>query len=167
VNKTITGTFSFKVYRNVDNHQVLITQGDFYKLSYVTSLPPANNTDTMQASIDGTNWVGQSITAEAVSTQLAISGSALNGSLAVSLIMPLNIAPGSYTLDYSGGIYVGLYNPTSTVALASSSGTLVILENNPTTQRVRGNFQFQATDPLGQGNPSHQLSNGYFSIQYN
>ena len=167
VNKTITGVFSFKVYRNVDKHQVLITQGGFYKLSYVSSLPPANGTDTMWASIDGTNWSAQSITASAVTTQLAISGSELNGSQAVSLIMPLNIIPGSYSLDYSGGMYIGLYNPTPTTALASSSGTLVILQNNPTTQRISGNFQFQASDPLGLGNPSHQLSNGYFSVQYN
>jgi uncharacterized protein DUF6252 len=167
VNKTITGVFSFKVYRNMDKQQVQITQGGFYKLSYVTSLPPASSTDTMVALIDGMNWTAQSITAEAVSTQLAISGSALSGTQAVSLIMPLNIAPGSYTLNYTGGVYIGLYNPISTVSLASTSGTLVILGNNSTTQRINGNFQFQATDPLGLGNPSHNLTNGYFSVQYN
>jgi Family of unknown function (DUF6252) len=166
VNKTITGVFSLKVFRNLDNRQVIITQGGFYKLSYTSSLPPSSSADTMLALIDGANWAGQSITAEAVGSQLAISGSELNGSQTVSLIMPLNIAPGSYTLNYTGGTYIGLYNPTPTIPLASTSGTLTILQNNSATQQVSGNFQFQATDPLGNGNSPHQISSGYFSVQY-
>ena len=167
VNKTITGTFSFKTYRDYDQHQVTITQGNFYKLSYVTSLPPAANGDTINASIDGTNWSGQSITAAAVGSQLAISGSELNGTQAISLIMPLNVAPGSYPLDYTGGTYIGLYNPLSTSSFASSSGTLVILSNNPSTRQVSGNFQFLATDISGAGSTTHQVSNGYFDVRYN
>jgi hypothetical protein len=165
VNKTISGTFSFKVYRDIDNHQKTITEGVFYKLPYVSSLPPASSLDTMWAFIDGTNWKAQSIIATALAPQLAITGSALNGSQSIGLIMPLDIQPGNYSFDYTAFTYIAIYNPTATTSRLSSSGTLVILENNPVTQRVRGNFQFRASEPL---NPSieNQISGGYFSVKY-
>jgi hypothetical protein len=59
-----------------------------------------------------------------------------------------------------------LYNPTATISRLSTSGTLEILENDPTTKRIRGNFQFQADEPL---NPAikNQITGGYFSVEYN
>ena len=166
VNKTISGTFSFKVYRDIDKQQKVITQGVFYKLSYSTSLPASNSTDTLETLIDGAAWSARSIIASAIATQLGITGSDLNGNRAVSLIIPLYVAPGSYTLDYTGNTYIALYNPVPTIALAATNGTLQIIENDSTTKRVRGNFQFEATDPLGLGNTPHNLTGGYFSVQY-
>jgi hypothetical protein len=121
--------------------------------------------DTMRAFIDGVSWVGQSIVASSLDPQLAISGSALNGSQSISLVMPLNIIPGTYDLDYTGLTYIAIYNPTAATSRLSSSGTLVILENNSGNRRVRGNFQFQAFEPL---NPAlrNQITSGYFSIVY-
>ncbi|HLZ16647.1 MAG TPA: DUF6252 family protein [Cyclobacteriaceae bacterium] len=165
VNKTITGVFSFKVFRDIDKRQKVITQGVFYKLPYVSSLPPSNGTDTMTATIDGAPWVGQSISAVALTGQIAISGSKLDGTQAVTLVMPQNITPGSYALDFTGLTYIGLYNPTPTSAFASSMGTLVILDNNASTSRIKGNFNFQAADPIGTNLP-HVVAQGYFSVQY-
>lgn len=168
VNKTISGTFSLKVYREIDRRQKQISQGVFNQVPYATSLPPARSTDTMRASIDGSTWIAKSIMASALSGQLTISGSGLDGSLSVNLLMPQNISPGSYTLNISGLRYVGLYEPTPTIVLASSGGTLVILENDPVTRRVRGNFRFQATESLGAPtNRTNQITNGYFSVKYN
>ena len=166
VHKTITGTFSFKVYRDLDGHQKVITNGVFYKLPYSNTLPAANGTDTLQARIDGTDWSGKSISAESISGQLAISGSLLDGSQSVSLVMPADITKGTYPLDFTGLTYIGLYSPTPRSLLASTTGTLTILENNTTTQRIRGNFQFTAADPLGLQTTQHKLTNGYFSVSY-
>jgi hypothetical protein len=166
-NQTISGTFSFKLYRDIDGHQKTVKNGVFNKLPYISSLPPAGNGDTLTANIDGVNWSAESILASALSNQLIISGSALDGSKSVELVMPLDILPGSYTLDYRGLTYYGLYNPVTTVGLASAAGNLTILANESSIHRVRGTFQFQAIDPLGLGNPPHQLNNGYFSVTYN
>lgn len=167
VNKTISGTFSFKVYRDIDNHQKTITEGVFYKLSYTSTLPPANDgVDTMRAVINGVSWGAQSIVATAFSPQLVINGSLLNGSQAIGLIMPFNIAPGDYTFDFFGLTYIGTYIPTATSSRVSSGGTLTILENDPSTQRVRGNFQFPAQDPQTLVITDH-ITAGYFSVKYN
>ena len=85
VNKTISGTFSFKVFRDVDGKQRKITQGVFYKLSYVSSLPTANGTDTLTATIDGNQWSAASIEGVALSSQLVLTGSLLNGNQTISL----------------------------------------------------------------------------------
>lgn len=166
VNHTISGTFSFKVYRDIDNHQKTITAGVFYKLPFATTLPPAGDQDTMKAVIDGANWKAASIIAQSLAPQLAINGSALNGSQSISLIMPLDVQPGTYTFDVTGLTYIAIYMPSATISRVSTSGTLNILENDPTTRRVRGNFQFQADEPL---NPAIQnlISAGYFSVKYN
>ena len=113
VNKTISGTFSFKVYRDIDKQQKVITQGVFYKLPYSSSLPASNSTDTVTAQIDGVSWTAaRASRPPRFPAQLGITGSDLNGNQAVSLVMPVNIAPGSYTLDYTTGTYFGLYNPS-------------------------------------------------------
>jgi hypothetical protein len=167
-NQTISGTFSFKLYRDIDGHQKTVKNGIFSKLPYASSLPPANTGDTITASIDGVAWSGESIVAASFSGQITINGSNLNASQAVGLVMPQNVTPGaSYTLDYTGFTHFGLYYPLPTVGLASSSGTLTILENNSVTHRIRGNFSFKAVNPQKPTDLTHQLTNGYFSVQYN
>jgi len=167
INKTLSGTFSFKVYRDIDHRQKNITNGVFYKLPYLSSLPPVSSKDTLYAKIDANNWVGQSIVATAFSNLLSINGSNLDGSQSVSLIMPADITPGTYQLAYPQTTYIGAYNPQAGISLISTNGSLEILENNSTTRRVRGNFHYLAADANNMGYTSHQLSNGYFSIQYN
>lgn len=165
VNKTITGTFSFKVFRDIDNQQKTITEGVFYKLPYVSSLPPSTDKDTMQAQIDGVSWKAASIIATALAPYLAINGSALNGAQSISLSMPLAVQPGTYVIDPAGLTYLGIYNPTAATSEVATSGTLTILENDASTHRVRGNFQFQAEQPLPP--MQSQITGGYFSVLYN
>lgn len=167
VNRTITGTFAFKVYRDIDHHQKTITEGVFYKLPYTGTLPPADNSvDTMRAVIDGVSWKAQSIVASALSLQLVLNGSALNGSQSISLIMPVDVRPGSYAIDPTGLVYIAVYLPTVNTSRLGTSGTLEILENDAGTQRVRGNFNFVAPEPLDQTIQNH-ITSGYFSVKYN
>ena len=165
IKQTISGTFYFKLFRDIDSHQKVITSGVFYKLSYVNSLPPASSTDTLQVSIDGSKWKAESIDAQILSGQLGITGSLTTGLQTVGLIMPTLTMPGSYSLVYTRGAgYAGLYNPTPTLFLTSASGTLTVLDNSIRTHRIRGNFQFVTADPLG--GPAHSLTNGFFSVSY-
>jgi hypothetical protein len=167
VNRTITGTFAFKVYRDIDHHQKTITEGVFYKLPYASTLPPADNSvDTMRAVIDGVSWKAQSIIATNFSPQLVINGSALNGSQSISLIMPLDVRPGSYAIDPTGLVYIAVYIPSVNISRVGSGGTLEILENDAGTQRVRGNFNFVAPEPLDPTTQNH-ITSGYFSVKYN
>jgi len=169
VNHTISGTFSFNVYRDIDSKQLQFTNGVFRKLPYTSALPPASDNDTLKAAIDGGNWVAQSIDAAVVSSQLIINGSNLSATQYIGLSMPANIVPGQYTLDYRGYTYYAAYVPSPNVALASSEGTLEILENDVANRRIRGNFTFKAvdpTDPQGLSTPPRQVTNGFFAVTY-
>lgn len=57
VNKTISGTFSIKVYRAVDLSQKIISEGVFTNIPYDTQpIPPANSTDTFRVKVDGADF---------------------------------------------------------------------------------------------------------------
>lgn len=171
VNKTISGTFQFNGYNMGTGSKKGITEGVFNKLPYANMLPPASSTDTFTATINGAAWVAKSIS-NAVTTidtsstlQLIIQGSQLDGTQLLALFIPMNVGPGTYPLDFSGGFYYGAYSPDLTTFMVSqNNGTVTILENNSTTRRIRANFSFIATSLIG--NQSAQITNGYFSVGY-
>lgn len=169
VKKTISGTFAFKVFREMDGAGKTITAGSFTNLTYSTTLPPSSAKDTFRVKIDGTSWTPTSITGMAVPVlnQIAVNATTSTGSKTVGLVFPANIAPGSYTLDFFGTTYIGLYNPDTdpTHSKSSVSGTLQILEHNTTTRRIRGNFNFRGEELL---NPQTfaNITEGYFSVTY-
>jgi len=167
IHQTITGTFSFTVFRNVDGKQKTITDGIFYQLPYNSTLPPSSTVDTMTADIDGQHWAAKSILSSTLSNVMVLNGSFLDGTQSVSLLMPQNIvAGGPYTLDYTGFTYYGFYSPQVSGGYASTTGHLTILQNDLTNKRIRGNFDFNAADPTGQSSQTHQLTNGFFSVGY-
>jgi len=132
------------------------------------SIPVVSSADTMLATVNGSGWVAQTISASAFSGQIEITGSSLTGPPAVSLTMASTASPGApYAFGSTGSPYTGIYLPTTTGFLQSTSGQLTILENDSVTRRVRGNFQFLATDPTGQTADSAELTLGYFSVQHN
>lgn len=170
-NKTISGTFQFKLFREEDSAQKVITEGVFENLKYETTLPPASSTDTFTVKIDGADWKAVSIfsTYTALTNQIAIAGNNADATKTVGLTVPADItAAGSpYTLDFWGLTYIGLYNSSPTLALASESGTLTILEHNTTTRRIRGNFDFKASEIIPSTPPKvANLTSGYFSVKY-
>jgi hypothetical protein len=164
INHTITGTFSLNVYRDFDGKQKKLTDGVFYKLPYSSTLSEANKGDTIKAVLDGQNWAGRSIIASALSNSLVISGSALNGTQTVSLFMPVDAPVGDHPLNFFSLDYSAVYAPVLNTAYFASTGNLTILENNPVTRRIRGNFNFTASD--GSGQQTYEVTNGYFSVQY-
>lgn len=172
-NKRISGTFSFRVFRQMDGAQRTLTEGSFTNLPYVTTLPPSNSTDTFRVKIAGTLWVPPVIlgsktpAAPPLTSQLVVTGTSSDATKSVGIFMPDGIAPGNYTFDLFGATYIGLYNPDTDPnhSQASMSGTLTILSNNTTTRRIRGNFNFHAEALL---NPllNTELTEGYFSVKY-
>ena len=172
-NKRISGTFSFRVFRQADGAQRTLTEGSFTNLPYATTLPPGAATDTFRVKIAGTLWVpptvfaSQTPAAPQLSPQIAITGTSTDGTKSVGMFMPATITPGSYTFDIFGGVYLGLYNPDTDPnhSQGAMTGTLTILSHNTSTRRIRGNFAFHAQALL---NPalSTELTEGYFSVNY-
>jgi hypothetical protein len=167
--KTISGTFQFKLFREEDSTQKVITEGVFEDLVYETTLPPSSSTDTFTVKIDGTDWKGESIfgTYVDLTKQIMIVANNSTATKTVGLTIPSNITPGSYTLDFWGLTYIGLYNPSQSLSLASESGTLKVLEHNTVTKRIRGTFDFKASELVPTNPPKvATLTNGYFSVKY-
>lgn len=166
--KTISGTFSFKLYRDVDNAAKTVTEGSFTNLTYSTSLPPSAATDTFKVKIDGTLYTPPTVVSSRLSMFSQITVTGTNGTKAVGLVFPDNITPGSYTLDLLGATYTALYNPDADPLKAKGavSGTLTILEHNTGTKRIRGNFNFRGEELLNPANFA-LLTEGYFSVKYN
>lgn len=168
-NKKISGTFSFKVFRQMDNAQKTITEGSFTNLSYSTSLPPSSVSDTFRVKIDGVSFTPASVSGFFVSltNQISIVANNAAATKTVGVIFPSNIIPGSYTFDFFGGTYIGQYNPDTNPmhSTASVSGTLTILEHNTATKRVRANFNFRAEELLNSANAA-TLTEGYLSVKY-
>ncbi len=131
------------------------------------STPVVSSADTMRATINGTPWVAQTVTAPVISafsiSNIAITGSGAAGPPAVSLNIPASLAVGG-PYDFTANGVSGIYLPTATTLSLFSTGQITILENDSTTQRIRGNFQFVATDPGMMGSAS--LTLGYFSVKY-
>jgi uncharacterized protein DUF6252 len=167
VNKTISGNFQCKVFRNMDSHQQIITAGIFSQIPYVVDLPLAALGDTFLVKIDGVEWIPPSNGASITNSGLTVAGSERDASKNVGLLMPINIPPGTYKLDYSAGVIFGEYSPNATTLLISdTSGRVTIIENNTLARRIRGNFQFIARDLLGSTPDSATISEGYFSLGY-
>lgn len=167
--KTISGTFSFKLFREMDGAQKTITEGSFTNISYTTTMPPSSATDTFRVKIDGSAWTPASITGILVPmmNQIAVNATSADASKTVGLNFPSDIKPGSYALDFFGATYVGLYNPDTNPShsKAAVSGTLTILEHNTASRRIRGVFAFKAEEMLNPQN-SANITEGYFSVRY-
>jgi hypothetical protein len=168
VGKTISGTFSFKVFREIDGHQKSITEGVFTKIPFVTALPPSSASDTLVATIDNKSWKAINIEATASQGELTIVGASSDATQTIGLLLPSTAAPGTYALDGTNPAFLGAYTMlagSTTTALVSTKGSLVISENNTSTSRIKGTFQFTASDPTGVSS-AHTITSGSFSVYY-
>lgn len=162
-NKKISGTFSMKVYRQIDAKQIIITKGSFTNIPYVSEAFPASKAgDTMTVKVDGAPFAGYSINGTAAYGMVNVSVSNKAFTEVVGVSLPSGVTAGTYTFTTFGD-YIAQYN-TSSAYLLGDSGSVTILEHNTTTKRIRGNFNFHAKEMLG--TKTAQLTEGYFSVVY-
>ena len=169
--KKMSGTFSFKVFRQSDSAVVNLTEGSFTNISYSTSFPPAGSMpDTFHVKINGTMFNAATILASVppapYNTTIGIAGGDSVFIKTVSLGMPSDITPGTYAIGLTGN-YIAVYKPDNDPnnLKIGALGSVTILEHNVTTRRIRGNFNFTGTNIL---NPLDfvLLTEGYFAVTY-
>ncbi|MEM7104348.1 MAG: DUF6252 family protein [Bacteroidota bacterium] len=162
--KTISGTFFTEVHRLVDGMERIITEGEFNAVSYEDTTTPTNS--TMSVTIDGNAWTANSASGFLNFGSLSLTGTDASGAVSVGLIIPDDTPPGMYTLGApSFSTYGAQYNPGPNTFLAGDSGTLTITEHNTTTQVIKGNFEFDASE-FPTGPLTATLTNGSFEISY-
>lgn len=167
--KTMSGTFSFKVHNQNDTTEKNFTEGSFTNIPYTNSLPiGGGGNDTLKAKISGTLWTAPTVFGLSANNQMVLTGVDIATSKQIELTFPSTITTGSYTFSFTGNTYIGVYIPDSdfTHLKVAVSGTLTILSYDIINKRIRGNFNFIASEPL---NPLNTvlLTEGFFAITYN
>ncbi len=166
VSKKISGTFNFKMTRDIDGKSIMVTEGSFTNLTYTTELPPTgNNGNTLKVTIDGTDWTGKSVVGifTSLTNSISIVASELDGSKGVGLTVPADIKAGTYPFSGITGTVMGQYNVGTTFYLGES-GQLVITEHDTGTKTIKGTFNFDGKVPGGTA--TSKLTNGSFTVKY-
>lgn len=166
VNKTVSGTFSFKVYRQSDNSSRSLTNGTFTKVPYTKTggIIPTPSTDTFHVKISDTLFDAFSIIPINSSGTVSINGTDSTGNKTVAVTFKDTIKPGNYTFDLFNRSGVYTLNSTKIYTPTPGTGLLQILENNAVSKRVRGNFSFTGKNPI-MASDTVQLKEGYFSVE--
>lgn len=164
VAKRMSGTFNMNVVRTLDGMTRTITSGVFnnipYTGSYVPPPPPPPLEDTLDVNIDGVSFDHTSLSAIASGPALFISASDAGGFPDLGIIFSSAITPGTYSFNADAQAQ---YTEDGIDFLDSQSGTLIILEHNTTTRRIRGTFEFTANDGAP---PDVIFTGGYFALTY-
>jgi len=133
---------------------------------FIPPTPTGGNKDTLNAVIDGNlfNSTLVEISIDSTSRQLTIAGLTPDGRN-VALIMPFDITPGTYNLDFTTGQYIGIYGQNAMANMYSqANGSLTIVTNDSGKRRITGTFSFIAS-PLTSGTPA-TITQGYFAVNY-
>jgi hypothetical protein len=168
INKVLSGSFQLTLTNPGDNSTRTITNGVFDYIPYIIgtvglTTPPGSLKDTLQVTVDGNKFVADDVEISNSAGQMVIAG--FLGTQDVGLYFPSDITAGTYNLDFTAGVYLGVYNPDpSTTLLSQTGGTVTIISNNTSTRRISGTFAFTAT-PVGSG-PTAILTQGYFAANY-
>jgi hypothetical protein len=171
VNHLMSGSFEFTLVDLSNNSTKTITKGIFNYVPYSGSyIPPPNGNilDTLNATVDGSPFISDTVITNVNNLgQLLIAGIPINTSKSIALLMPANVAPGTYNLDFTTGKYIGIYYPNSgsNPLVSLLNGSMTIISNNTLTKRIKGTFSFTATPAQGGGTPV-KITNGYFSLNY-
>ena len=168
VNHLVNGSFQLSLVNPADNSTKTITRGVFSNVPYSGgngNITVNNGSDTVKAVINGNNFHGAQVEVTTLNGQLFISGISADGTQDLGLIMPVNITPGSYNMDFASGMYIGVYYPIASVTLVSqSNGTLTIISNNTAAKQIKGTFSFIASSLTDATTAT--VAQGYFSVSY-
>jgi Family of unknown function (DUF6252) len=168
VNRVVSGSFEFTLTNPADNSTETVAKGVFDYVPYAAGIvgvvpPPGAPKDTLEVTVDGNKFFASDVEISDSAGQMLVAG--FSGIQDVGLFFPSDITAGTYNLDFTAGLYIGVYNPDPSVTLLSQSGgTITIISNNTTTRRITGTFNFVAT-PVGSG-PTANLTQGYFAANY-
>ena len=128
-------------------------------------LASVNTNDSFAVKINGQNYTSGEFlgTVAPESDQLVINSTSADGN-AVDLILPKDVKPGTYDLQFLGD-YTATYNTKDDANYVASSGKLTILDGDVSSGKIRGVFSFKAENEDGGGTAN--LTDGYFSVKVN
>ena len=164
VNKTISGTFTYKGYwSDADNTSIIpvqFTNGVFTNVPYITQVQTG---DTFFAKVNGTEFAEVDILTitTTIGTQEFISVGTQNASLdAMTVSVKSNLTAGTYPItgNTATDVVQAIYNFNNTDYIAVS-GSITI--TSKTTDNIKGTFSFGTN-----GTPPFVITEGAFDVSY-
>lgn len=165
-NKTISGTFQFTGGRFSDAGELetkTFTNGSFTDISFAGEIvAPSDN--SFFAKIDGTDFNPTTVTANQLTDLLYIIGKKETIEN-ISVVVPINVAPGTYEMDIFGdhkAIYI--MDNSATGTFNSEEGTLTIITHDTANKKIKGTFNFIGTSFMTTA--EHTITEGAFEVTY-
>ena len=172
VNKTISGTFSYKGYwsdtTNTSIIPVQFTNGVFTNISYAGPTTPPVVNDNFYAKIDGTEFVEDQINGALLTNvsgmpdQISVVGSKTNGdSVGLNIVNSLSV--GTYQFTGPLGVQVNGSCVLNSVLYNAESGSITITSKTPS--RIVGTFNMVVKNFTTSAIKT--VTEGSFDVQYN
>ena len=167
--KIISGTFNIEMirYNGTDgDSSIVFESGSFNKILLEEEDLQSNGTSTLSSKVDGQLFENGSTNSVISFGNLHIS-SFKSGGEAVTLIMPSDIATGSYSFGTLGSTYTASYAYSTNVSdiYYSASGTLNVTKHDTQGKHIQGTFSFVAK-PFPTGVGSVTVTEGAFDVSY-
>jgi hypothetical protein len=161
--RTISGSFNFRAYKESDAGNKTITNGEFTKVpyKYINTVDTAQINNILTANIDGTNFVATSVVSVLSEGTIEIKGTRSDSFQSITLFIPEDQATGLYNIDPANGPVMANYQ-SSLSPMPATVGSCTIAEHDTETNIIRGTF-FYNVDNNGE---TIELQNGYFEVQY-
>ncbi|HFS67666.1 MAG TPA: hypothetical protein ENK67_05580 [Flavobacteriia bacterium] len=183
-NHLVSGTFHFIAVRAVDdNNNALdepeiaeVTEGEFNNVILSTELGGPNNSNTLSATVDGTDFDFDVVNGFENLGVITITANISDASKNISLVIPNDTTTGTFELGNALASYKGTYNPdiSNNQAIYAPGG---LVGNNPgelnltvvdlTNKHLEGTFSFTA-ERISEDVPdvTYEITNGSFSVDY-
>ncbi|MCK9254611.1 MAG: hypothetical protein GX793_05640 [Bacteroidales bacterium] len=163
--KTMSGSFSFKAYRNTDNSFKTISEGVFSNIPYqFYSLSDSTVFQNIFVYNDGERqWNAKDITAQKNDTALIIFADCDRNEAwqSITIWMPPTISAGVHYITEEGPVYAKFQKGFYT--FNAKNGSITIVENNSTTKKIRGSFFFNY---INENQENIAISDGQFEVKF-
>jgi flagellar hook assembly protein FlgD len=131
--------------------------------------PKPAETQGMSWTVDAANATASTSTAQAVGTELYVSGTTGTGSTGSTLLLSMPKAVGTYAITATsdaGALYQLGTSGSAASTYEASTGSIVVTTYTPSTtpgaSNIAGTFTFTASN----GSASKTLTNGKFNVKF-
>ncbi|MGC9332007.1 MAG: DUF6252 family protein [Bacteroidales bacterium] len=163
--KTISGKFNFRAYKQNSNASKVITNGEFTKVpyKYINTIDTTQVVNMMTANINGEFFNANTVvTTDTSVNYIEIKGSSNTSFQSIMLKLPKNIQQGVHNIDPTNGPAMAYYQESLT-EMPATAGSTTISEHDTENYILKGTFFFNVEDGGGQ---TISITTGHFEVQY-
>jgi hypothetical protein len=161
--RTISGSFNFRGYKENDAGNKTVTNGEFTRVpyKYINTVDTTQVYNMLTANIDDTDFVATSVVSVLSEGIIEIKGTRSDSFQSITLYIPEGQSTGIFNIDPVNGPIMANYQ-SSLSPMPATVGSCTIAEHDTESNIIRGTFFFNV-DNDGE---TIELQNGYFEVQY-